>query len=220
MHTLGCQRGHTFTRTMNTGSLGKTSFRSSRSYARRLFIFFIFLSPCFFSFPIFSSLLPVTYAVAKIMVEKVLLGTLILQLLAWLFILDVWFAFFTFLSVWQLSVVDWSIVVCRRISLWFCTMMIYRIKVLLWVTFNLPPRRWERNKKKHSWRSFISPLSFFHFFDPFTHQPLSLNYKCPRFSNYRRSTISRIISWFYLSNDRVVKIRKTFLYDRRYSNAD
>lgn len=179
MHTLGCQRGHTFTRTMNTGSLGKTSFRSSRSYARRLFIFFFFLSSSLFSFPIFSSLLPVTYAVAKIMVEKVLLGTLILQLLAWLFIFDVWFAFFTFLSDNCQSLID-QLLFVGRISLWYCTMMIYRIKVLLWVTFDLPPRRWERNKKKHSWRSFISPLSFFHFFDPFTHQPLSLNYKCPQ----------------------------------------
>lgn len=125
---------------------GETSFRSSRSYARRLFIFFSFLSSCLFSFPIFSSLLPVTYAVAKIMVEKALLGTLILQLLAWLFIFDVWFAFFNF-SVWQLSVVDWSIVVCRWISLWFCTMMIYRIKVLLCVTFDLPRRRWEGIKR-------------------------------------------------------------------------
>ena len=101
MHTLRCRQGHTFTRGINTGNLGKPVFVVSGSYVRAVSLSpFFFLLLLFLSFPLSFSffllhpsfgLCPVTYA----KVEKV---SLILQLLAWFFICAIWPVFFSFLA--------------------------------------------------------------------------------------------------------------------------
>lgn len=106
-------------------------------------------------------------------------------------------------------------------------MMIYRIKVLLCVTFNLPRRRW-KGIKRNILRDHLS-LHFLFFISlilsPINPYLLTTNVHAIPILGFLYSYFAEVQSLglfrdFIYRTIVLEKFRETFLYDRRYPNAE